>query len=296
MTSVFLEPGIPADVGVSFAGNRGNLPCTAHCEGIVVLDINLFLVGEALSRIFPGALFLICAVGAYGEARRAEMGVVVADDFDAAYIPFAGSQHVGAGPFQHGNKIGENVTLGVEVFGSAPVRGSLPAPGAQAIVVETSVALPEGDVPSLESAVEAALPDLFYELPACRDAPGAEPVVRRLPAVAEGRIGEIFEINRFAPDSSQIIRTDFIGPLLAQPCPEPRKIGLAPGIVSEFLREVKVQAVPALHRFVELDEGPYPEMLLGQHGDRVCNGLEGIQNGFLGICCEPREKCCGYKD
>ena len=282
VAAILLQAGFPAHAGIPLAGHAGYLPGGAHGEGVVVLYINFFLVGETLAGILPQAFFLVEAVASHGKAGAAEVGVVVADNLQRTGVPFARGENVGARPLKHRDEEGNDIALGVEVFGGGPVRRTLPAPDSGSVVEEAPVALPEGYMAAVKASVVSASAKPLDEGSAglCVH---FELVGAGLPVPAYRGLGQLFQIHALAPYTSQGVVADFFRPQLLKQAAEPSDVLPAPGIVPQFLGEVEVQDGPSLHCLVELKARAHAEMLFRKYGDRIHPGFEGLENGFLGI-------------
>ena len=209
--AILLQAGFPAHAGIPLAGHAGYLPGGAHSEGVVVLHINFFLVGETLAGILPQAFFLVEAVASHGKAGAAEVGVVVADNLQRTGVPFARGENVGARPLKHRDQEGDDIALGVEVFGGGPVRRTLPAPDSGSVVEEAPVALPEGYMAAVKASVVSASAKPLDEGSAglCVH---FELVGAGLPVPAYCGLGQLFQIHALAPYTSQGVIADFFRP------------------------------------------------------------------------------------
>ena len=82
---------------------------------------------------------------------RSGRGVVVCDDLNLLRVAFTGQQHIGSGPFEHRDQIGQDIALCIKVFHDLKNPGPLPLPPVQLRFEVVAVTLPHGDVAPCQS-------------------------------------------------------------------------------------------------------------------------------------------------
>ena len=119
---------------------------------IVVLGIGLVFLGKSRELAFLPAVFPL--VVDFQVTASAGAGIVVHDYLVALPVALTRGEDDGSGIFEHRYQVRDDNRLGEEVFGGSEKTGTLPYPFSLALLVEASVALPDGKVTVLKTAAD----------------------------------------------------------------------------------------------------------------------------------------------
>ena len=236
--------------------------------------VNRFRIGKTGTGVAPGAGFPVAAAAPHPAGPFSREGrVVVADDLPALEVPLPRGDDDGAGVFQHGNQVGEDVPLRVHVLYRTVCRRPLPFPAFGLGFVIAAVALPEGDV----SAGEAPAPFFIGADQGRRPAlgvAGSQRGLHRSAVLADLRHRQFVEVQVFGVDAAE--RVSPVGRRGEAPefFPEPLHVGGAPGEIGQFLAEVEIQRRPPFQDFGELERDFDPGSAFHAGAQGIGGGLE----------------------
>ena len=276
-------------VSVSGGFHAPGLAGASCLERRIAQQIGALGIGKTYSRVAP-----VPGLGVYAHAAEEacafsrESGVVVNDYLVLLEIPFARAQDVCARILQHRHKEGEHYALGVKVLHRAVGGGALPFPAVRGLLEIAPVALPQGNMPPVQSLGIGLRSHPSHQ----RRSPRRVVVVRVLGGLAvkpKRRCGVIVQVMVPDVDISNCIAAVCAWEQGLKGGAEPVYVRLSPRIVAQLLAEIEIQHVGTPQYAIQFQFGLHGGALLKEYAQRVARFHEILLDGSLRICCTGNE-------
>ena len=197
-------------------------------------------------------------------------------------VPFARAQDVSSGIFQHRHKERYHNALGVQVLHRSVGGGALPFPTVRGLLEIAPVALPQGNMPSVQS-----LGILQSSHPSYKRCPSGRIVVvcvlGRLAVKPKRGGGVIVQIMVPDVDVSNGIAAVSTWKQGLKGGAEPVYVRLPPGIVAQLLAEIEIQHVGTPQYAIQLQVSLHGGALLKEYAKRVARFHEVLLDSSLRI-------------